>query len=219
MDKPHIAADAWIDLANLDCYLALRHLRSALSEVPFRNEVTVTPRPFLQHREAGTTLEREIVTSATNLDERAADDGIRIEPSALLPSSTKAASQLVLWAVQHDESSGTSAGPNSLALRLSEAIMRALFEVGANIESPETLISIAQDLTIDGKEASIAIKDEYLGIQVQQAYEMGLYLGVTNPPVLTLNEAFVVDGSQTQDAYLNIIKVVWNNELEARKDK
>ncbi len=218
MHQPRINADAWLDLGSLDCYLALHALRSALIEVPFGRSVTVTPRPFLRSRKHGLTVKTEMPSFSDDVTKMTQTEGIRPNLAAQLPTSTKAAQQLVLQAVQWDEESGTAAGPDSLALRLSEAIMRALFEVGSDIQSPETLVAIAQDLHVGGKQSLQATEDEYLGIQVEQAYELGLYLGVAQPPVLTLDETFVVEGAQTKAAYVNILNAVWQERIEVGED-
>lgn len=179
----------------------------------------VNVRPFLQSRAPGTLVEDELKNPArTEITDQAAAAGIRLDLGAVLPESTTSAQQLLLFAQEEAEIADGLGGPEALQLRFAESIMRALFELGGNIESPEVLIGVAQDLQISGESAASALRDDVLRTRVQEAFEMGLYLGVTTPPVFILEDSFVVEGPQTNESFQNILRAVWTQRGGDKED-
>jgi len=108
------------------------------------------------------------------------------------------------------------AGPDSLHLKVAEAIMRSHFEMGLDISHPEVLIGCAQDIGMPGQLAALAIEDEEWASRVYSDYQMAMHMGVTSVPTYVLDAQFLVDGHQTVTAFSNILATAWDN---ARKDR
>lgn len=215
MPSSKIIVDFWLDLASVDCYLALNSFRQALARLPERDRFTLALHPFLTQHAGTTTVGEEVATRAPGpdrLDRESAEAaaraaGITLDWDAELPTQTTEAHRLLLWAQQSKaEVSGGSA--ESLSVRLAEALLRSAFELGANLASPELLIGVAQDLNLPGAEVARALTDEVLAAEVEEANQLALYLGVQQTPVLLFDDTFVVQGYQTPEAFTNILRTV-----------
>lgn len=214
-DNPLII-DTWMDLASLECYLALNSLRRSIAQMPFQDSILVALHPYLEERTGQMTV-AESVSGDTSLElpeleESARKSGIAIDWDATLPQQTLTAQQLVLHAFHLQQDSGNTVGAGTLSLRMAESIMRAQFELGANIESPELLVGIAQDLQIGGANASEALRSPILREEALDAYQLALHLGVESPPVFLFDETFVVQSYQTEESFERILTTAWQQK-------
>lgn len=201
---PPVMIDAWLDLGDPNSYLALVSLRRALSETGFGDDFQVALHPGRLRGEPE-ALAVKTLDGASDVEAASAALGIRFASELPPLSNQEQAHRLIMYTRSLDTDSGRTSGPGTLELRAAEGIMRTLFEVGGNIERPETLIGIAQDLQLGGAEVSAALADLGLAEAVREAHEMGLYLGIEQTPVFLFDETYVVEGYQTEEAFRNIL--------------
>lgn len=216
-----IVIDCWLDFASPESYLSLTTLRRAVTAEPFKEHVIVAIRPFLQDYPRATSVADAVPppreTSSDSLDLRqlqatAEGMGIRLDVEADVPTSTQNSQQLVLSVQQDEEQEGRVFGPDTLSVRLAQSIMRTLFEMGGNIESPEVLIGVAQDLNIPGEVAAEALRNPLLAEETLQAYHLALHLGVQRPPVFLFNEMFAAEGYRDVESFRNVLRTVWEQQ-------
>ncbi|WP_448749300.1 DsbA family oxidoreductase [Actinomyces sp.] len=222
--------DMWLDTCDPWSYLGLRHLRSAMDAFDHGDEIEVYLHAYLLDPDLDAPIDKPRVVAlvesgAATLEEvREADDrmrslgareGVRFDFDSLVIAPTSRAHRVIAAAHDADIDSDTVAGPDSLHLKVAEAIMRSHFEMGLDISHPEVLIGCAQDIGMPGQLAALAIEDEEWASRVYSDYQMAMHMGVTSVPTYVLDTQFLVDGHQTVTAFSNILATAWDN---ARKD-
>ena len=120
------------------------------------------------------------ITNAES-EKEAAAAGISVH-SDLATVDTHRAQRLIAAVESND------AGADTLACKMTEAIMRSYFELGLNIQSDETLISIAQDFGLSGEEARDALESPVTRDLVDQGFHIALHLGVQSAPFILVGE-------------------------------
>ena len=130
-----------------------------------------------------------------------AREGIRFDFDSLIIAPTSRAHRVIAAAHDADIDNDTVAGPDSLHLKVAEAIMRSHFEMGLDISHPEVLIGCAQDIGMPPDLAALAVGDEEWASRVYSDYQMAMHMGVTSVPTYVLDAQFLVDGHQTVTAF------------------
>ena len=222
--------DMWLDTCDPWSYLGLRHLRVALEEFKYRDEVEVYLHAFLLDPELEAPVDKPRVVAlvesgAATLDEvRESDErmqalgareGIRFDFDNLIIAPTSRAHRVIAAAHDADIDADTVAGPSSLQLKVAEAIMRAHFEMGLDISHPEVLIGCAQDIGMPPELAADAVGDEEWASRVYSDFQVAMHMGVAAVPTYVFDAHYLVDGHQTITAFTNILATAWE---QSRKD-
>ena len=222
--------DMWLDTCDPWSYLGLRHLRTAMSRCEHGTEMEVYLHAYLLDPDLEAALDKPrivalVESGAANLEEvneadermRAlgAREGIRFDFGSLIIAPTSRAHRVIAAAHDADIDNDTVAGPDSLHLKVAEAIMRSHFEMGLDISHPEVLIGCAQDIGMPPDLAALAVGDEEWASRVYSDYQMAMHMGVASVPTYVMDSQFLVDGHQTVTAFSNILATAWDN---ARKD-
>ena len=210
--------DMWLDTCDPWSYLGLRHLRTAMSRCEHGTEIEVYLHAYLLDPDLEAALDKPrivalVESGAANLEEvREAGERMR---DALIIAPTSRAHRVIAAAHDADIDNDTVAGPDSLHLKVAEAIMRSHFEMGLDISHPEVLIGCAQDIGMPPDLAALAVGDEEWASRVYSDYQMAMHMGVASVPTYVMDSQFLVDGHQTVTAFSNILATAWDN---ARKD-
>lgn len=233
--------DMWLDTCDPWSYLGLRHLRTAVSRCEHGTEIEVYLHAYLLDPDLEAALDKPrivalVESGAASLEEvREADErmralgareGIRFDFDSLIIAPTSRAHRVIAAAHDADIDNDTVAGPDSLHLKVAEAIMRSHFEMGLDISHPEVLIGCAQDIGMPPDLAALAVGDEEWASRVYSDYQMAMHMGgglgshlrhgFPIPRRRTSDRHFLVDGHQTVTAFSNILATAWDN---ARKDR
>lgn len=208
-----LRSDFWLDLESVECYLSLHAVRQALTALKSARPLHVSVRPFFVRARDYSKDE------VANLVHLAAERGIILDPDTVsnrgedtsggdrnawwhaLPSQ-----QLVAYASDLTADKNTTFGAHSLELRLTEGLMRAHFELGANLNDPEVVISIGQDFGIGGAEILQVIEDPGLKEEVLAQFNYGVHLGVKSVPVLVVEDTYQIPGLLDSEGYTNALR-------------
>ena len=223
--------DMWLDTCDPWSYLGVRHLRSAMASFDHGDQIEVYLHAYLLDPDLEGAVDTPrivalVESGAATLEEvREADDrmralggreGIRFDFDSLIIAPTSRAHRVIAAAHDADIDDDTVAGPDSLHLKVAEAIMRSHFEMGLDVSQPEVLIGCAQDIGMPPDLAALAVGDEAWASRVYSDYQMAMHMGVASVPTYVLDGQFLVDGRQTVTAFSNILATAWDN---ARKDR
>lgn len=223
--------DMWLDTCDPWSYLGVRHLRSAMASFDHGDQIEVYLHAYLLDPDLEGAVDKPrivalVESGAATLEEvREADDrmralggreGIRFDFDSLIIAPTSRAHRVIAAAHDADIDDDTVAGPDSLHLKVAEAIMRSHFEMGLDVSQPEVLIGCAQDIGMPPDLAALAVGDEAWASRVYSDYQMVMHMGVASVPTYVLDGQFLVDGRQTVTAFSNILATAWDN---ARKDR
>ncbi|MDO4259508.1 MAG: DsbA family protein [Actinomycetaceae bacterium] len=217
--------DMWIDLACPWSWLGLRHLRSALTHLrstntPGAENVEIRLRPHLLDPALVETLDipwsqylieydnlevAEALDFLARIEALGASEGIAMDLNRLVVAPTLRAHALLALAREIDLETDSTTGPDILSIRLAEALFRARFEMGLDLNDDSVLIGCAQDVGIEGSEAHSAITDDILSTQVHADIDWGRHMGIEGVPIMILDEQFLVEGMQPLTATINVL--------------
>lgn len=218
--------DIWSDIACPWCYIGLRHMRAALSKFERKDEVTVRLHAFLLQPELSTTLSEsepdflartkgmtreEVDEALTAITKLAREDGIDIDWENTQVAPTTSAHRLVSLAREIDMERDTTTGPDTLELRVNEALQRARFELGMDVSNPESLIALAQDFDIPGDRVLAALESQESASEVFSDFQIGVQMGMSAVPVFIFDNALMMESALPTRAFENAIASAWNH--------
>ncbi|MDC4233364.1 DsbA family protein [Actinomyces sp. B33] len=223
--------DVWADIACPWCYLGIRHLRTALASFAHRDEVEVAWHayfldPQLDARFEGTRGEFLASVSRLTADEidenhrRIHDlgraEGVVFDFDSVVVAPTASAHRVIAAAHDLDVEAGRTTGPDTLQLRMAEAMGRSHFEMGLDVSDPDVLIGVGHDLGVDPHRVMDALVDEQWASQVFSDYQIGVQMGIDLVPTYLIDRAYVVQDHQTVTAMGNILATAWDQSREER---
>ncbi|MDO5048253.1 MAG: DsbA family oxidoreductase [Actinomycetaceae bacterium] len=218
--------DIWSDIACPWSYLGVRHMRQALASFPRKHEVTIRLHAYLLQPELDRLLDEsepdfmartkgmsraEVDEALLSISKLARQDGIEINWDQVKVAPTTNAHRLVGLAREVDIENDTTTGPDTLELRVNEALQRARFEYGMDVSHPETLINIAQDFDIEGGRVLAALESQETAGEVFSDFQIGVQMGVDAVPVFVFDQALIMQGTQPRIAFENALVTAWNH--------
>ncbi|MDO5034682.1 MAG: DsbA family oxidoreductase [Actinomycetaceae bacterium] len=218
--------DIWSDISCPWCYLGVRHLRAALAGFERKDEVTVRLHAYLLQPELSETLDEsepdfmartkgmtraEVEEGLAGITELARKDGIAIDWEKTKVSSTVSAHRLIGLAREIDMERDTTTGPDTLELKMNEALQRARFELGMDVSNPESLIALAQDFDIPGARVLAALESQESAGEVFSDFQIGVQMGIGAVPVYLFDKSLMMEGTQPTKAFANALKTAWNH--------
>ncbi|WP_115727254.1 DsbA family oxidoreductase [Actinomyces culturomici] len=223
--------DLWSDVACPWCYLGIRHLREALADFPHADEVEVALHAYLLDPELDSPLEKprraylieEVgmdVAEAVAADERlvklGAAEGVAFDFENAIVAPTSNAHRAIGAAADFDVENDTTAGPDTTALKLAEALGRAQFEMALDVSDPDVLVGCAQDIGLPAERVVEALASEEYASRVFSDFQIGVQVGIDLVPTYLFDRRFVVQDHQTVTALGNILATAWENSGKDR---
>lgn len=218
--------DVWSDVACPWCYLGLARLRLALRAFPREDATEVRLHAFLLdpeleavselseaeylRRRKGIGADR-VAALHGRLEREGRPAGLRFRFERVVVAPTSNAHRLISLAHDLDAAADTLTGPDTTQLRTCAALQRAHFERGLDVSDPEVLAQIGQGQGIDPQAALAALADESRASEVFSDFQIGAQMGVTSVPTLLIDNRFVVEGAQSEQAYANVLATAWNS--------
>ncbi len=216
--------DVWADVACPWCYLGIRHLRRALKEFEHADRVEVMLHAYFLDPELSETVEMSEAeylmehkgverTQVNQMHQRLADmgrqEGVVFDFDRLVVAPTSNAHRIIAAARDNDLAAGTESGPDTIQLRLAEAVDRAHFEEGLDVSDVNVLIGCAQGVGMDAADVVSALADESRASEVFSDYQIAIQMGVDSVPTFLIDRQFVVQGCQPVTALSNVLATAW----------
>lgn len=219
--------DIWSDVACPWSYLGVRHFRTALSDFPYRDEVTVRIHAYLLDPELDASVPdmsesdylartkkmsvEEVDSVLDSLTELGRSEGIEFAWNKVVVAPTSNAHRLICLARDIDMENDTTTGPDTRQMRVHEGLQRARFEMGIDLAHPESLIALAHDFSIPGNRVLAALESQEYASEVFSDFQIGVQMGVTAVPVFIFDRTFHMAGSLPPVAYTNALTTAWNH--------
>jgi len=216
--------DVWADVACPWCYLGIRHLRRALAEFEHADQVEVVLHAYFLDPELSETLEMpeaeylmehrgieraEVDRIHQRLVDAGRQEGVVFDFDRLVVAPTSNAHRIIAAARENDLAAGTESGPDTIQLRLAEAVDRAHFEQGLDVADANVLIGCAQDIGMEATDVVSALADESRASEVFSDYQIAVQMGVDSVPTFLIDRQFVVQGCQSAVALGNALVTAW----------
>jgi predicted DsbA family dithiol-disulfide isomerase len=204
-----VEVEIWSDIACPWCYIGKRRFEQALSRFEQAEEVRVrwrsfeldpgAPRERTGDRAARLAEKYGISTErARELEQdlvaTAAAEGLEFRFDIARSGSTFDGHRIVHLAAEH-----------GLQDAIKERLLRAYFTEGALIAEQKTLVRLAVEVGLDGKEAGETLAGGRFAEAVREDEEAAGRLGIGAVPTFVVNRVIGVSGAQPPDVLLDLL--------------
>jgi predicted DsbA family dithiol-disulfide isomerase len=212
--------DIWSDVRCPFCYIGKRKFEKALEKLPRKNEIEVVWHSF----ELDPTLKTNTAVSAV---EHIGDiKGIsKAQAEGMHAQVTSVAKEIGLDFNFEKNIVANSfnahrliqlAKTKGLANEAEEALFKAHFIEGKNIDDSETLIQIGVAAGLNEKDVKELIASDSFSQEVRQDEMQAQSFGIRGVPFFILNNKYAVSGAQSPDVFLQALSQAWT-EFEKKK--
>lgn len=217
-----MTVDIWSDVRCPFCYIGKHKFEAALEQFTHRDEVevhwhsfqldpTIETQPeistldyFVRVKNVSKDQAREMFKGAQQM---AADIGLKMELDTTVVANSYRAHLLIQLSKE-----------KGLADQLEEALFRAHFAEGKNIDDPKVLIEIAELAGLNKQQAEEALRSEDLAYAVKQDEMQAQQIGVRGVPFFVFDNQYAVSGAQPAETFLEIMEKI-KNESGTRKQE
>jgi predicted DsbA family dithiol-disulfide isomerase len=201
--------EVWADVVCPWCYIGKRRLQSALEQRgledvdivhrafqldPAASSVT---EPTIDHLAAKYGVSREeALAMMANVTEVAAGEGLDYRLDLCMTGNTRDAHRLALWAQEQDPAA---------CQRLLETMYSAYFTQGRGVFSTDDLVTLAEEVGLDGDTAREMLAGTAYVDQVVQDQVLARTFGANGVPFFVIDRAYGVSGAQPVEVFLSAI--------------
>lgn len=203
----------WSDVRCPFCYIGKKRFETALEQFPNRDQVEVVWKSFqldpsLRTDPQANTLDyfvrtkgvspaqaRQMFAGAT---EMAREEGLNFDLENAIPANSFDAHRLIQLAKT-----------KNLGNEIEEALFRAHFEEGKNIDDPEILAAVAREAGIADQEVRFVLNSEAFAAEVRQDELEARKTGVRGVPFFVFEDRYAISGAQPSEAFLETLEKAW----------
>ena len=205
--------EIWSDIVCPFCYIGKRKLEKALSKFPNNEAIEIEWKSFQLNPEEKTnpnisTLENLANNKGWSMDqareatkyvtEAAANEGLTFDFDKAVVANTLNCHRLIHFA--------QSVGKGSA---MKERFLKAYFTDGLNVDDPQTLLKLAEEIGLDAEKTQVVLNSEqYLEEVNQDIYESRL-VGVRGVPFFVLDRKYGISGAQPDEVFDDTLSKAW----------
>ena len=208
--------EIWSDVACPFCYIGKRRLEQALDGFEYQSDVEIEWKSFQLNPELkinkpqsiheylaeakGWTIEyaKQMGEQVTSMAEEV---GLNFNMEATVVANTMNAHRLIQFAKT-----------KNLGNAIEEALFKAYFMEGKNIDSQEALIEIASNIGLNLDEARKALHEKQYSEQIEfDAYE-AQQIGVRGVPFFVFNRKYGIYGAQPLEVFTRTLNQAYEEE-------
>src|SRR5690606_5441585 len=212
--------DIWSDVRCPFCYIGKRKFENALEQFPHKNEIEVIWHSFELDPSLETNPEVNALEyiaeikgiskiQAEGMHEHVINVGKEVGLDFDFDKSVVANSFNAHRLIQFAKTKG-------LANEAEEALFKAHFTDGKNIDDKETLAQIAIIIGMDEKSVLEILDSNAFTDEVRNDQKQAKSLGVSGVPFFVLNNKYGISGAQSPATFLGALQQAWA-ELEKEK--
>lgn len=205
--------EIWSDIMCPFCYIGKRRFEVALARFEHKDKIEIEWKSFLLSPDAVTDPYKNMhqflaehksisLEEATGLNDRvsymAAQSGLTYNLDKAIPANSFNAHRLLHFA----KASGNQN-------EMEEAIFKAYFTDGKNIDDAATLMEIASDLGLDTTALAQAMKGDTYVKDVIADVEEAQQLGVRGVPFFVFDRKYAISGAQESDAFSQTLEAAF----------
>jgi predicted DsbA family dithiol-disulfide isomerase len=205
--------EIWSDVVCPFCYIGKRRLENALVKFPFKDQIELEWKSFQLNPDQQTnpsinTLEhlaqskgwsmaqtRQITAQVVEMAE---EEGLKFDFDRAVVANTKNAHRLIHLA----KSSGKGDA-------MKERLLSAYFSEGKNVDDPETLMALGQEVGVKEVEIKKMLESNLFEDAVDQDIYESRQIGVRGVPFFVLDRKFGVSGAQPPEVFEQTLAKAW----------
>ncbi|MED4956645.1 DsbA family oxidoreductase [Paenibacillus sp. FSL R5-0527] len=208
--------EVWSDFSCPFCYIGKRRLEKALEAFEHREEIQVVYRSFELDPEAPKDAELSIhellavkyglslpqaKESNQNVAAQAKAEGLDYHFDTAIPTNTFDAHRLSHYA-----------GEKGKAKEMTERLYRAYFTDSLHIGDRDTLVRLAEEAGLDGREAGEVLDQNRYADQVLEDEREARQLGIRGVPFVVLRGKYAVSGAQPLEIFQGALLRAWEDQ-------
>jgi len=214
--------EIWSDVMCPFCYIGKRHLESALTELPFKNDIEIDWKSYqlspdyknvdgeslydYLSRSKGISLE-QAKQMTTQVSQMANNVGLNIDFENNIPANSFNAHRLIHFAA--------SKGKQDEA---EEILFKAHFIDNKDIDQLEVLLAIAAELGLDQTETKSVLESDAFTEEVRFDIYESQQLGVRGVPFFVMDRKYALSGAQPVEAFKQAITQGYNDWKVAQEN-
>ena len=202
--------EIWSDIMCPFCYIGKRKFETALSQFPHANDVEIIWKSFQLAPDMVTDTSKNIhqflathkgmpIEQAKDLNnhvtELAKNVGLVYDFDKAIPANSLKAHQFSHLALQF-----------GLQLEAEEALFKAYFTDGKNIDDIDTLVAIGESIGLDQNETRKALETNEFANEVQNDIYEAQQIGVRGVPFFVFDRKMAVSGAQDSSVFLETLE-------------
>jgi predicted DsbA family dithiol-disulfide isomerase len=202
--------EIWSDVMCPFCYIGKRRFEEALAQFPQADEVEITWKSFQLNPDLVTDTSINVNQYLANakgwqleyaqqvnqqVTEMAQAVGLQYDFDLAIVANSFNAQKLIQLAKQY-----------SLGDAAEEALFKAYFTQGKNIDDTDTLIDLGGNIGLSIAEIKQVLGTNAYADAVKQDIEEARQLGITGVPFFVFNEKYAVSGAQSVEVFLGALQ-------------
>ena len=203
--------EIYSDVACPWCYVGKVRFERALSAFPQAGDVEVAFRPFqlnpAQSEQAQSLYEYYderfgpgFRDNHTRVSDIAAEEGLDFHLDRALAVNTFTAHRLLTLVEKHYGA--------QTQRDLKAALMRTYFSDGGNVNDPDTLVRLAEEVGVDGDKARTWLTSDEGVDEVKAELNQAHELGINSVPTFVFEGKWAVQGAQPTSTFLQVLEQV-----------
>jgi predicted DsbA family dithiol-disulfide isomerase len=214
--------EIWSDIMCPFCYIGKRRFEVAMARFEHKSNIEVEWKSFMLSPDVVTDPSINMnqflakhksisLEEATGMNDyvvnMAAQSGLTYNFDKAIPANTFNAHRLIHFAKQHNKQNEAE-----------EALFKAYFTEGKNIDDAQTLMSIAEILGLNTGALAQAMSSNAFAEDVVADIEEAQQLGVRGVPFFVFNRKYAVSGAQDPDTFLQTLEAAHEEWREEHPD-
>ncbi|MCJ0741709.1 DsbA family oxidoreductase [Pedobacter montanisoli] len=202
--------EIWSDVMCPFCYIGKRHLEKAMDKLPFKDKIDIEWRSYQLNpdyqnenhetvydylsRSKGMSVDqaKQMTAQVRNMADEA---GLSVDFGKNIPANTFKAHQLIHFAAT-----------KKLQNQAEEALFKAHFTEGKDVNDKVILLDIASNLGLDRTEAEEALNKETFAEAVRYDIYESQQIGIRGVPFFVLDRKYALSGAQPVEAFEAALK-------------
>ncbi|HEX3933290.1 MAG TPA: DsbA family oxidoreductase [Puia sp.] len=208
--------DIWSDVRCPFCYIGKHKFAAALAQFPQRDSVQVEWHSFeldpAMKTDASININDYLSVSKgvsreqamqmnRHVCQSAASAGLSIDLDKMLLANSFNAHRLIQLAKSND-----------LADAAEEALFKAQFVEGKNIDDPDTLFAIGTEIGLDAQEVLGMLSSDLYADKVRKDEAIAATIGINGVPFFVLNNKYGISGAQAPELFLSALRKAWADD-------
>lgn len=211
----------WSDVRCPFCYIGKHKFEKALEKFANNQKVEVVWHSFeldpnlqtdprkntLDHLAESKGISRKQAEEMTQYATRAAQEvGLELDFEKAVVANSFRAHKLIQLAKT-----------KNLANEVEEALFKAHFSEGKNIDDEGELLQIGLSVGIDGNDVEKAFDSADFAFKVRQDQAMAQTMGIRGVPYFVFNNKYAVSGAQPTEVFLEVLEKSWSEFKQGNK--
>ncbi|MDZ7715523.1 MAG: DsbA family oxidoreductase [Balneolaceae bacterium] len=210
--------EIWSDVVCPYCYIGKRRLESALQEFDHAEDIEIQWKSFQLQPDAETKPNMNVVKHLSevkgwpieqadqmtrHVTDMAAEEGLEYNFDQAVVANTFKAHRFIHFAQTKDKGGEAK-----------EALLRAYFTEGRNIDDNDTLVHMAEELGLEAEETRSMLKSDKFSNAVKQDVVSAQNMNIRGVPFFLFNRKYAVSGAQQKETFLKALNKAWSEWKE-----